>query len=93
MSEAPDVQPAPELPEPSPALILIFALVQAHTRSLSRKERARFVLDVSEALGLQGASLNVLPFRAPPDEAMARAMREAVIFWRRGLAVLVEGDG
>lgn len=79
----------PELPDPSPELILLLALVQAHCRSLSRKERNRFLLDVSESLGLQEASYNVLKFRTrSEDRAVLMAMRQAGAWWKQGLAVL-----
>jgi hypothetical protein len=41
----------------------LLALVQAHVRSLSKKDRDRFLADVAHSLGAQAAAHNVLRFR------------------------------
>lgn len=83
-----DPEPASNLPEPSAELILIMALVQAHVRTLSRKDRERFLAEVSASLGVQEASLNVLRFRPrSADAAVLKAMRGAQAWWRQGIAV------
>lgn len=80
----------PDLPDPSPELVLIMALTHAYVRSLSRKERDRFMLSVSESLGMQEASLNVLRFRPRhEDKAVYRSLRGARNWWSQSLAVLV----
>jgi hypothetical protein len=85
----PEPERVPDLPEPSPELILLTALTHAHIRSLSRKERDRFLLDVSSSLGLQAAAYNVLRFRPrSEDRAVFRAMTEAGAWWKQILGVL-----
>jgi hypothetical protein len=80
----------PELPEPSAELILLLALVQAHMRSLSRKERSRFMADVSNALGLQESAYNILRFRPrAEDRAVYRAMKQAAAWWRQSVSVVL----
>lgn len=80
----------PDLPEPSPELILLMALVQAHCRSLDGKKRDRFLEDVSSALGIQAASYNVLRFRPRSDDrAVYRAMRSASAWWSQAVSALV----
>lgn len=80
--------PLPDLPEPSPELILILALVQAHCRSLSKKERDRFLSDVTQALGMQQASYAVIRFRPrSADPAVYRAMSGAAAWWRHAISV------
>jgi hypothetical protein len=78
----------PELPEPSPELILMLALVQAHVRTLSKKDRDRFLADVSHSLGAQEAAHNVLRFRPrSADATTLTAMRRASAWWRQIIPV------
>lgn len=81
---------ASDLPEPSPELILVLALTQAYCRRLSKKDRERFLLDVSDNLGVQEASYNVLRFRPrAEDRAVFQAMRHAQAWWKQAIAVAV----
>ena len=85
---------APELPPPSPELILLLAVVQARMRALPKKERARFLADVSDALALQEASANVLRFRPrAEDRAVATSMRQARAWWAQILGVALRLEG
>lgn len=85
-----DVQADPELPEPNAALILLMALVQAHLKSLSKKERALFLAEVHNALGLQEASYAVLRFRPrTEDRNVYRAMRQAQCWWRNAMGTAI----
>ena len=89
-----EVQSAPELPEPSPELILLLALVQAHCRTLGRKKRDRFLADVSLSLGMQQSAVNVLRFRPrSEDRRVLAAMRQAGAWWRQSLGVLMRLEG
>lgn len=77
------------LPAPSPELILILALVQAHLASLSKRDRLRFLQSVTRALGTQEASYNVLRFRPrSEDKAVYAAMRGAQAWFKQALGVL-----
>jgi hypothetical protein len=68
--------------------MLIAALVTAHCRLMSRKERERFLAEVENVLGLQEASLNVLRFRPrSEDKAVWLAMRQARCWYRQAIAV------
>lgn len=83
-------EPVPDLPDPSPELVLIMALTHAYIRSLSRKDRDRFMLAVSESLGVQEATLNVLRFRPKTeDKAVYKSLRGARTWWAQSLALLV----
>ena len=78
------------MPEPSACLVLIVALVQAHCRTMSRKDRDRFLADVEHALGLQEASMNVLRFRPrEEDREVLRAMKQARAWWKCAISVAV----
>jgi hypothetical protein len=90
----PEPNPLPELPEPSATLILLLAIVQAGMRTLPRKKRAAFLVDISDALGLQEAALNVLRFRPKSEDArVAAEMRKARAWWSQILGVLTRlGD-
>jgi hypothetical protein len=84
----PESSPVPELPEPSAELILILALVQAHVRTLHKRERERFLADVAHSLGAQEAAMNVLRFRARREDAkVALAMKQARAWYRQAVAV------
>lgn len=86
----PESEPAPDLPEPSAELILIHALVQAHLRTLSRKERHRFLTEVGDALGLQASLYNVIAFRPrSEDRRVFEVMRQAAHWWRHSLGGLL----
>jgi hypothetical protein len=82
--------PVPDLPQPSAELILLLALVQAHLKTLSRKDRALFLAEVQTALGLQEASYNVLKFRPrAADPAVMRSMRQARTWWSHAMGAVL----
>jgi hypothetical protein len=86
----PETAPVPELPQPSPELILILALVQAHVATMPRKRKDAFLLAVNRSLGLQEASYNILRFRPrTEDRAVYRAMAHARAWWSQAMAAVV----
>lgn len=79
----PETSHVPDLPPPSAELILTRALVHAHIKTLSKKDRELFLREVADGLGVQEASLNVLRFRPrSEDKAVYAAMRQAQAWWR-----------
>jgi hypothetical protein len=88
----PESLPVPDLPEPSAELILRMAEISANVRFIerhfSKKEATRYLADISDSLGLQEASYNVLKFRPRSDDRKVfTAMRQAQAWWRQALAV------
>jgi hypothetical protein len=82
--------PVPDLPQPSAELILLLALVQAHVRTLSRKDRAMFLAEVHTALGMQEAAYGILRFRPrSADPAIYESMRQAQAWWRQATAAVL----
>lgn len=78
------------MPEPSPELILLLALVQAHLETMPTKRRDAFLLAVRQSLGVQEATYNVLRFRPrAADAAIYRSMRQAAAWWQQSIGVLV----
>jgi hypothetical protein len=83
-----------ELPEPSAELILLMALVQAHCKSLGRKDRSRFLSEVSIALTLQEESYGSLRFRPANEDAdVLRSMHRARVWWRHALGAILRLTG
>lgn len=94
MKARPLPNPEPQLPEPSPELILLLAIVQARMRALPKKERAQFLADVSSALGLQEAAVNVLRFRPlKEDRKVLDAMQQARSWWAQAVSVAWRLEG
>jgi hypothetical protein len=64
--------------------VVIFALLQAHTATLSRKDRRRFLIAVANSLGAQAGPSNVLQFRPRNDDLrVLTATRQARSWWMR----------
>jgi hypothetical protein len=70
------------LPPPSPELILISVLVQAHLRTMpKKKDRMAFLREVSASLAWQEQFANVIRLRQGPIEADVDKARAAAREW------------
>jgi hypothetical protein len=85
----PESRAIPDLPEPSAELMLLLALVQALVNDMPRRKRDRLLHGISDALGMQEASYNILRFRPRSQDAKVfAAMRSAQAWFRQALGAL-----
>jgi hypothetical protein len=90
----PNPAPNPDLPAPTPELILLGVLTRAYMRRLQKGERMLFLEDVTTALDDLASGRNVHRIRPRSEDGNLRsASLAAQTWWSQLLGVLISGRG